>query len=383
MASPQLLPTDSTTIENSQSLPLAVNTDDTLPNSPILSPTVNTDDTLPNPSTTSIKSASDISINLALCEQIWNGCVPVLFDMASNEIISNIMNGIQDPVSIFLLLPRISYLPLVTEKVHNHFATYAPALSDGMWFEFNGNPLKWNFPIGVLYDLYIHEQYKNPNNNDNNDGKIDQNDDPVWKIIVHFQSYPSEDVIMRCDNINAVKILFFNYLKQSLFLAYNNINAIASLKKDDQNALWNGVCTADYNLYFPIYQSLFGRISNKHSKMMRYPFRIILRGFDEGDNTQKKIDLIPIQRPIKVNNDENDTDGNIITLEKCLKHIIPGVMQMYYNQNNNKQIDIIIQGMKIPLNVPMMWLIRHATSADCFLYIVIVNHLKTRRCMQQ
>lgn len=372
MASPQLSPTDSTTTQNSQLFPITVNTDDTLPNSPILSPT----------STTSVKSASDISINLALREQIWNGCVPVLFDMATNEVINK-----KDPVSIFLLLPRISYLPLVTEKVHNHFATYAPALSDGMWFEFNGNLLKCNFPIGVLYDLYIHEQYKNPNennnNHDNNDGKIDQNDDPVWKIIVHFQSYPSEDVIMRCDNINVVKILFFNYLKQSVFLAYNNINAIASLKKDDQNALWNGVCKADYNLYFPIYQS----ISNKHSKMMRYPFRIILRGFDEEHNTQKKIDLIPIQRPIKVNNDENDKDGNIITLEKCLKDIIPGVMQMYYNQNNNynnnKQIDIIIQGMKIPLDVPMMWLIRHATSADCFLYIVIVNHLKTGRCMQQ
>eukprot|EP01084_Bolivina_argentea_P123173 218293_1 len=298
-----------------------------------------------------------ISINLELREKIWSGCVPILFNMASNEVISK-----KDPVSIFLLLPRISYLPLVTEKVHNHFVSYAPALSDGMWFEFNGHALKWNFPIGLLYDLYIYEQHK-INNNNNTTG------DPVWKLIVHFQSYPSEDIIMACNNKNVVKISFFNYLKQSVFLSYNNINAISSLKKNDQNALWNGVCKADFNLYFPIYQLIFGRLSNKNNKMIRFPFRIILRGFND-DNKYKNIDLIPIQRPINVENNIK------LTLNKCLNDIIPGIMEMYNNanKNNNYTIDIIVQGMKIPLNVPIMWLVRHATYADCFLYVVIVKY---------
>merc|ERR1712130_886071 len=177
------------------------------------------------------KSEHIPSTNVDLREQIWSGCIPALFNMASNEVISK-----KEPVSIFLLLPRVSYLPLVTEKVYNHFISYAPALSDGMWFEFNGHALKWNIPIGALYDLYINEQNKQ---------------DPVWRLIVHFQSYPSDDIIMQCDNKNVVKNSFFNYLKQAVFLSYNNINSVSCLKKNDQNALWNGVCKADYNLYFP------------------------------------------------------------------------------------------------------------------------------------
>merc|ERR1711997_1356393 len=147
------------------------------------------------------------------------------------------------------------------------------------------------------------------------------NNDPVWKLTVHFQSYPSEDIIMRCDNKNIVKISFFNYLKQSVFLAYNNINPISSLKKNDQNTLWNGVYKADYNLYFPIYQLIFGRLTNKNNKMIRYPFRIIVRGFNDDEN-YKNIDLVPIQRPVKVEQDNEDK----LTLDKCLNDIIPGIM---------------------------------------------------------
>merc|ERR1712154_220772 len=129
---------------------------------------------------------------------------------------------------------------------------------------------------------------------------------------------------------------------------------------------------ADYNLYFPIYQLIFGRLTNKNNKMIRYPFRIIVRGFNDDEN-YKNIDLVPIQRPVKVEQDNEDK----LTLDKCLNDIIPGIMEMYYNQSksdDNYHIDIIIQGMKIPLNVPMIWLTRHAMYADCFLYVVIVKH---------
>ena len=274
------------------------------------------------------------SVNLSVREKIWSGCVPVLFSMSSNEVISK-----QDPVSIFLSVPRVSYLPLVTQKVHTHFAEYAPALSDGMWFEFNGSALKWNFPIGVLYDLYV------------------DSDDPVWRLTVHFQSYPKDDVIMRCDSKDVVKICFFNYLKQAVFLAMNNVNCVSALTKNDQNALWSGVCKADYNLYFPIYRLLFGRLQN--SQMTRYPFRIILRGFNIN------VDMVPIQRPLPLS-EEDDS----LTLKECLSQIVPGVMERMQQKAN---IRVVVQGMKVPLDVPMIWLTRHAMHADCFLYILIIK----------
>lgn len=43
-----------------------------------------------------------------------------------------------------LLVPRLSYLTLVTDKVQRHFQR---AISnegvDEMWFEYDGQPLKW------------------------------------------------------------------------------------------------------------------------------------------------------------------------------------------------------------------------------------------------
>ena len=43
-----------------------------------------------------------------------------------------------------LLVPRQSYLPLVTDKVQRHFLKYADPESHGeMWLEYNGQPLKW------------------------------------------------------------------------------------------------------------------------------------------------------------------------------------------------------------------------------------------------
>lgn len=43
-----------------------------------------------------------------------------------------------------LLLPRVSYLTLVTDKVKKHFLKVMRAEDvEEMWFEYEGTPLKW------------------------------------------------------------------------------------------------------------------------------------------------------------------------------------------------------------------------------------------------
>ena len=43
-----------------------------------------------------------------------------------------------------LLLPRVSYLTLVTDKVKKHFLKVMKAEDvEEMWFEYEGTPLKW------------------------------------------------------------------------------------------------------------------------------------------------------------------------------------------------------------------------------------------------
>lgn len=58
-----------------------------------------------------------------------------------------------------------------------------------MWLEFNGMPLKWHYPIGVLLDIYF------------NDIQL------PWNIVVHFDKFP-ENVLMHCQN---KYVIYFTY----------------------------------------------------------------------------------------------------------------------------------------------------------------------------
>ena len=132
--------------------------------------------------------------------EIWEGKVPVCFQLDSEEV-----SELQAPDPFYLMVPRLSYFPLCTDKVRTscykyslrvfikfrlfclqvrkHFMRYIQQekQDNEMWLEFNGTPLKWHFPIGVLLDLY------------GNDIQL------PWNIIVHFDKFP-ENVLMHCQN---------------------------------------------------------------------------------------------------------------------------------------------------------------------------------------
>ena len=46
-----------------------------------------------------------------ILREIWEGKIPVCFQLASEE------TDIIDPEAYYLLVPRLSYFPLVTDKV--------------------------------------------------------------------------------------------------------------------------------------------------------------------------------------------------------------------------------------------------------------------------
>lgn len=50
-----------------------------------------------------------------------------------------------------------------------------------MWFSFNEIPLKWHYPIGLLFDILA------------NDGVL------PWTVTVHFKKFP-EEILFKCPN---------------------------------------------------------------------------------------------------------------------------------------------------------------------------------------
>lgn len=80
-----------------------------------------------------------------ILREVWEGKLPVCFQLDSEEVAD-----IQQPEPFYLMVPRLSYFPLVTEKVKKYFTKYVDSESQesDVWFDSNGTPLKWHYPIG-------------------------------------------------------------------------------------------------------------------------------------------------------------------------------------------------------------------------------------------
>jgi autophagy-related protein 5 len=50
-----------------------------------------------------------------ILREIWEGKLPINFQVNGNEV-----DGLQKPSPFYLMIPRVSYLPLVTDKVNQY-----------------------------------------------------------------------------------------------------------------------------------------------------------------------------------------------------------------------------------------------------------------------
>ncbi len=109
--------------------------------------------------------------------EVWDGRVPTCFTLAAPEV-----ETLTAPEPFYLMLPRLSYLPVVTDKLRKHFSRFvSTALQERtMWFEFEGIPLRWHLPVGVLFDQVC---------------IINKELLPPWNITVHFDKFPNNEII--------------------------------------------------------------------------------------------------------------------------------------------------------------------------------------------
>jgi len=104
--------------------------------------------------------------------EVWGGRIPTIFTL------SDVDQGTNPPPPCCLMLPRMSYLPLATEKVRKHFIHHMTETEPGdMWFSYNDIPLRWHHPIGLLHDLLVRER------------------DLPWPLTVHFSQFPTEQIL--------------------------------------------------------------------------------------------------------------------------------------------------------------------------------------------
>ena len=122
-----------------------------------------------------------------------------------------------------------------------------------MWFEYNGIPLKWDLPIGVLFDTLI------GNGQINEFGEIiDKQNDLPWCLKFHYKGNTDNSMVKLTKNgtqpgIKYAKFSYINSLKESHVLRMGSCNEIlAKMKKIEEDKLIDGIQKHNYELFWEI-----------------------------------------------------------------------------------------------------------------------------------
>jgi len=355
---------------------------------------------------------------------VWNGQLPVRFDLASNEVTTY-----QAPRPLFVMIPRVSYFPLLLARVVEYFEKYAPPMlgvgSDdaqrkrirNVWFESNGIPLRWHLPVGVLYDVLMkpkqcqleeEEHMNDTTNNNNNNNTI-----LPWKIVVHFQSFPEQQIV-RFDGLDSVRWNFMSDLKQAMYVRLRSAKSVLDLPKQEQEQMWEGLKINDSLKFWQINSKLIGgsgsnnndeiqmddstngNDNKNNTKLQRLPIRILvvttLNNKKQNDNNSplsinngmnSNDDFNIYQRPINAYQTTNDGTTLDFTKPNCIGHALIECVPKYLNytlndivkENENNKLRFIIHGIEVSPFDNLIKACDILPHADNFLYLIIIDNV--------
>lgn len=107
------------------------------------------------------------------------------------------------------------------------------------WFEFDGVPLKWHYPVGLLYDLYAGADPASKTTTRGDESPKGESPLP-WRLILHFSDWPNDLVQLDADGM-VMNDAFINSVKEADFLRNGTAKGIMSLSKEDSSGLWKAV----------------------------------------------------------------------------------------------------------------------------------------------
>jgi hypothetical protein len=201
---------------------------------------------------------------------------------------------------------------------HRTLGGHLPTDTTALWFSHNSKPLKWQFPIGVIYDAF--------------------NPDPavfwVLDIVVQKADFPDVNVL-RCESPQTPSSYFRHSQKESLYITTGGASWVAqfaTLPQDVEQAALAG----EFAVFSPLFQRR-------------------LEGFDAARRW-----------PIKfVDKDLNSTN--------CLLKVAENPDATFENALSAKQIscdNLVIHGVAIEKTLKIAEVIGLTLYPDGFLYVV-------------
>jgi autophagy-related protein 5 len=192
------------------------------------------------------------------------------------------------------------------------FLPHVPALSKvPLWLEYDGVPISWNLPVGVLYD-YLHLPVLDRTVAGFN----------AWSLRLRFvgdkdlSKYPWEQVVpfqyklpnSQIDYVRSLEEIIINQLKQSTFILNGNSKPIMNLNEADSNELVGAIRLHNS----PSLKAINGKIMRQITSFQKLPVKVYIPGSSH-----------IIQSPVLLmshhnNHDNHDNQDMPITLKSFL-----------------------------------------------------------------
>lgn len=289
-----------------------------------------------------------------ITRELWQSRLPICFILADEDV-SRVKS--ESPEPLYLMLPRQSYFPCFIDKIHRYYSTYfRENLTDpnstinlnNLWLEYESSPLKWHYPIGVLYDLHT-------------SANASHTPQLPWQIIVHLSRFPEGEII-RFPDRESIEAHYMSTLKEADALKHKG-QIIGDMQKRDHKQLWNSLLQDRYEGFWNINVRLMSYTDN--IQYFRYiPFRIYI------------LDKPFIQKLFSPFDAENRTQTLFDLLSSALNHEAHCEQLANEKKILNTIIEdytVIIHGIQPSLQTPVQWLSEHFSHPDNFLHICLVE----------
>ncbi|KAF2725488.1 autophagy protein 5 [Polychaeton citri CBS 116435] len=302
--------------------------------------------------------------------QIWQGSLPLEIHLSSSDC--RTYNGSQP---YLIQYPRLSYLAFLLPRLHSYFRSELihPEVSHhDAWFSFENVPMKWHYPLGLLYDVF---SGTDPVGSDQ-DG---HGNTTSWKLTVHFTDYPHEQLVQLDPDGRTMLDAFINSVKEADFIRNGTARAVMSLSKDDSDSLWDAVKTHNMTRYTQINSKL---LSPPGVTIKHVPFKIYLPTSSDPSSTPATIPeegtatdanapqakpghirVVQALMPLQTSSRQPQTVGT------ALNSILPTI---FPSRRNPLLAQPVLHGTVVPMGANLAELGRAASYCDGFLHFGIV-----------
>eukprot|EP00434_Breviolum_minutum_P006972 symbB.v1.2.006152.t1/scaffold360.1/size220131/6 len=276
--------------------------------------------------------------------QLCGGKLLLRIWLAPDEVAS-----LNEPDPLFSLVPRVAYLPFLFSDVLEHFKKSISRMGQPyeLWFDYNNIALKWHFPVGVLCDSLVGMEVPVP-----------------WDLTVHFRGNSSlTKDLLPFSGMADLQRSVMNAFKQATFLEIGSASRFMRLEKKEHITLWNAILRSDLDTFSQVKEKLMcTSLSECKSLAVRLHLWVstVSTGSAPSSNSSNCDVLLHKAPPLT-------EDGKASTVRDFLGLVMPPLLK---DGELTEGVDILLQGLQVPLETPLFWLALHASYLDHFLHLV-------------